>query len=214
MTNDGLMAEYLFKGDANDSSGGGHHGTVHGATLTTDRFGNANSAFHFCGPENYISIDPPPLMNDSAMSVSVWVRYDAFDPDGWSNCIIAQDNGNDEDQSQRVFQLSTWQGRIVWHRMVGARDPMCMRPIRMGTWLHVAAVYETGEHRIYLNGELHDRVPHRFWIHPSQPIHMLGRNNRSEAGERRGSTVRLRDLSRLLPRCRHTLAGRQDIHVA
>src|SRR5262245_58673818 len=51
----GLVAWYPFTGNANDSSGNGYHGTVLGPTLTTDRFGNANSAYNFDGNTNYIS---------------------------------------------------------------------------------------------------------------------------------------------------------------
>ncbi|MBF0232848.1 MAG: hypothetical protein HQK65_07400 [Desulfamplus sp.] len=50
---DGLVAEYLFGGNANDSSGNGNHGAVNGATLTTDRFGNSNSAYNFDGVNDY-----------------------------------------------------------------------------------------------------------------------------------------------------------------
>ena len=157
-------------------------GTVHGATPAPDRFGNAGRAFHFDGVDDYIVIDPPPTLNPDAMSVSAWVRYDALrHTAGWSDCIVAQDDGNDGDQSRRVFQLSTWQGgRIVWHRMMGARDPMCRLPFSVGAWVHVAAVYEHGEHRIYANGELHDSVRHSFWTHPSQPIH-IGRKGTDES---------------------------------
>ena len=37
----GLVAYYPFNGNANDESGNGNNGTVNGATLTADRFGNA-----------------------------------------------------------------------------------------------------------------------------------------------------------------------------
>jgi hypothetical protein len=109
------------------------------------------------------------------------VRYESIrTTEWWSESIVAQDDGNDDDQSRRVFQLATFHGgRIVWHRMVRARDPMCMRPIPVGVWLHVAAVYEEGEHRIYLNGERHDAVSHGLWTHPSQPIH-IGRKGTDE----------------------------------
>ena len=43
----GLMAYYPYTGNANDASGNGANGTVNSATLTTDRFGNANSAYDF-----------------------------------------------------------------------------------------------------------------------------------------------------------------------
>ena len=43
----GLVASYLFNGNAYDNSGKGLNGVVYGSTLTYDRFGNANSAYHF-----------------------------------------------------------------------------------------------------------------------------------------------------------------------
>ena len=45
---DGLVAGYEFNGNANDVKGNAN-GIVHGATLTTDRFGRANSAYAFDG---------------------------------------------------------------------------------------------------------------------------------------------------------------------
>jgi hypothetical protein len=43
----GLVGYWPFNGNANDESGNGNHGTVNGATLTTDRFGNAGKAYSF-----------------------------------------------------------------------------------------------------------------------------------------------------------------------
>jgi hypothetical protein len=40
----GLVASFPFTGNANDASGNGNNGTVTGATLTTDRFGNAKNS--------------------------------------------------------------------------------------------------------------------------------------------------------------------------
>jgi hypothetical protein len=45
----GLVGYWPFNGNANDISGNGNNGTVNGATLTTDRFGNTNSAYSFDG---------------------------------------------------------------------------------------------------------------------------------------------------------------------
>ena len=52
----GLVAYYPFNGNANDESGNGNNGTAYGATLTADRFGNANSAYSFNGTNNYIEV--------------------------------------------------------------------------------------------------------------------------------------------------------------
>lgn len=52
----GLVGYYPFNGNANDMSGNGYNGTVNGATLTTDRFGNINNAYSFNGTSNYIDL--------------------------------------------------------------------------------------------------------------------------------------------------------------
>ncbi len=52
---DGLLAAWEFSGNADDSSGNGNDGVVHGATLTTDRFGNVGSAYSFDGSNDHIA---------------------------------------------------------------------------------------------------------------------------------------------------------------
>ena len=51
-----LVAHYPFCGNANDVTNNANNGTVNGATLTTDHFGNANSAYSFDGINNYITV--------------------------------------------------------------------------------------------------------------------------------------------------------------
>ena len=48
----GLVGYWPFNGNANDESGNGNNGTVNGATLTTDRFGNAGKAYGFDGNQS------------------------------------------------------------------------------------------------------------------------------------------------------------------
>jgi len=85
--NDGLVAYYPFNGNANDESGNGNDGTVHGATLTEDRFDNANSAYDFKlnsynnGENPYIGegefindhiVVPTDLLNANFVTISIW----------------------------------------------------------------------------------------------------------------------------------------------
>lgn len=51
----GLVAWWPFNGNTNDESGSGNNGTNNGASLTTDRFGNANKAYSFNGTSSYIN---------------------------------------------------------------------------------------------------------------------------------------------------------------
>lgn len=71
----GLVAYYTFSGNANDVTGHGHNGVVMGATLTTNRFGQANSAYAFNGSNSMIIVsnsdDLQPLGD---FSVSVWMK--------------------------------------------------------------------------------------------------------------------------------------------
>ena len=49
-----LVAYYPFCGNANDESGNNNNPNFNNATLTADRFGNANSAYSFNGDRQYI----------------------------------------------------------------------------------------------------------------------------------------------------------------
>jgi hypothetical protein len=80
----GLVGYWPFCGNANDASGNGNNGTVNGATLTTDRFGNANSAYSFDGVDDRISLGN--ILNglgeaNQASTISIWVKStDGFIP--------------------------------------------------------------------------------------------------------------------------------------
>ncbi len=52
----GLIGWWGLNGNASDSSGNANNGTVNGATLSTDRNGNANSAYNFNGTSDYIAL--------------------------------------------------------------------------------------------------------------------------------------------------------------
>jgi uncharacterized repeat protein (TIGR02543 family) len=69
----GLVAYYPFNGNANDESFNGNNGTVNGATLTTDRFGNVNSAYSFDGTNDFISVPHASILNLSMFTIGVWV---------------------------------------------------------------------------------------------------------------------------------------------
>jgi hypothetical protein len=73
----GLVGYWPFCGNANDDSGNGNNGTVNGATLTSDRFGNANSAYHFNGNQENIKIQNSILPDTpTSFSISMWIKYD------------------------------------------------------------------------------------------------------------------------------------------
>ncbi|TDO83715.1 putative secreted protein (Por secretion system target) [Flavobacterium chryseum] len=87
----GLVAYYPFNGNANDTSGNGANGTVSGASLTSDRFGNSNTAYSFNGVSSYIDAVIPNIpKNNAARTISGWFKTnDAFsDPNKYDATIF------------------------------------------------------------------------------------------------------------------------------
>lgn len=70
-----VIAIYPFNSSASDVSGNNYHGTVYGASLTTDRFGNDNCAYGFDGIDDYIDFNNVLLPTDgSDWSLSLWYQ--------------------------------------------------------------------------------------------------------------------------------------------
>ncbi len=149
---EGLVAYYPFNGDANDESLNDNNGTVNGASLTTGRKGNSNSAYDFNGTSNYIEVP-----HDNSLSqigtISAWVNptanTDEFIVEKIStNATYPYDYrlwiGNDKDFMFRVVdeggeRLSVTSGSEV----------------KLNDWTFVTAVYNFEENylQIYVNGE-------------------------------------------------------------
>ena len=73
----GLVGEWLFDGNANDTSGNGNNGTVNGATLTTDRFGNSNKAYSFDGVDDYITTNSI-LWDFNSFTINFWIYISSY----------------------------------------------------------------------------------------------------------------------------------------
>jgi hypothetical protein len=142
-----LVGNWSFNGNANDESGNANHGTVHGATLTTDRFGNTNSAYSFDGVDDYIEVaDAASLDFEGDGTLSFWVKQEGdvgtilwkrayAGSNGWtayfgfSNSMIGYVNDN-----------ATWvQGSTI-----------------SSQWQHIALVSAQGTMKLYINGSLAD----------------------------------------------------------
>jgi hypothetical protein len=87
----GLVGYWPFCGNANDDSGNGNNGTVNGATLTTDRFGNSNSAYNFSQSGQYIDIGNNPSLNhqNSTFTMSAWINISEYSNFSYNNAIIS-----------------------------------------------------------------------------------------------------------------------------
>ena len=75
----GLRAYYPFSGNDNDASGNNNNPVFNNATLTSDRLGNPNSAYHFNGINNFIQIPNSSSLNTSnQLTLSAWIKPTGF----------------------------------------------------------------------------------------------------------------------------------------
>ena len=82
----GLVAYFPFNGNANDASGNGHNGTVSGATLTTNRFGQTNQAYLFGGTSAYITAPFSATVFSNDFTASVWFKASDI-ANGWPTLL-------------------------------------------------------------------------------------------------------------------------------
>jgi hypothetical protein len=89
----GLVGYWPFCGNANDESGNGNDGTVNGATLTEDRFGNANAAYDFDGVDDFIQhISSGPA--GTGISLSYWFNTTNYDNNEGVPSVVFSYGGN------------------------------------------------------------------------------------------------------------------------
>jgi len=173
---DGLVAEYLFDGDAKDSSGNERHGKVIGAVPCADRFGQPDRAYSFDGRDDYIVIDPAPPVNPEAFSLSVWCCYNANSrQEGWNGAIVSQHGF----LKNHAFQLSTLDAHITFHRFLIDPDLRVAAPLQREFWYHIAVTYENRTFRLYKNGKLESEQQGLLKPDPDEPLY-IGRKASDE----------------------------------
>ena len=151
---DGLVLYYSFDGNANDASGNGCNGTVHGAALTMDRFGNADSAYYFDGIDDYIDIGSS-LGGYSSFSEFAWVRTVSLKPRNnfiqSSNWYVDDPYGNDGG-----FDLAITNGYIKsWiNEPDRAADSELAGPyVVLDTWHLIGTTWDGSTHKLYFDGQ-------------------------------------------------------------
>lgn len=160
---DNPVAYYPFNNNANDESGNGNHGTVYGATITTDRFGNPNSAYEFDGVDDEINIGSQ-LKPSFPISVSTWVSVDDLTGGG---IIFRNDQWNGYAYYRGVTLQYNELGKIYVAVGNGFAAPWTRRDfltveslISTNEWCHIVAIYNSYNNmQIFFNGVEHSTEP-------------------------------------------------------
>ena len=145
----GLVAHYPFNGNAKDESGNGNNGTIYGATLTTDRFGNENSAFRFDGKDDYIDVisnKELKQIDSKTITVSTWINIQKP-----STGIIGL----------RPFWILYWTSSSTMTFYVGQskwKSVTAKSKVNNKKWHHWIGVYDGSMLKVYLDGELDNSI--------------------------------------------------------
>jgi hypothetical protein len=150
----GLVGYWPFNGNPNDESGNGNNGTVSGAILTTDRFGNNNGAYYFDGLTSYISGDGVNLpQGDSSRTVSLWVKTSGgFDANTGGNTGVVFNYGTLE-YKQR-FGVLLDDNSLNNYLCTQNNDYPTFNPVSNNSWTNIVWVYSNTNLYLYINGSL------------------------------------------------------------
>ena len=141
----GLVGWWPFNGNAVDESVNTNDGTVNGATLTTDRFGNANSAYSFDGVDDHVNLLYNSSLNCPAGTVNVWVNFNGI--------LNGQKNIFSQPQGRPQIVILDNKGRINWRASDGSfPSTSTINDLISNQWAMLTGVYSESNLSIYLNG--------------------------------------------------------------
>jgi hypothetical protein len=165
-SNSGLVGWWEFDGDTTDSTSFGNDGTISGTvTLTTDRFGNADSAYSFNGSTgSYITTTNQTGYDE--FSISAWV-YNTDGTTGDVRTIVSNSrdcgapacgttnrgfnlSGTYFDNEPRFGLFNSSDGVIYGIGDVGGAGTPA------NDWVHYTGTYDGSTIRLYRNGVLYD----------------------------------------------------------
>lgn len=151
----GLIAWWPFTGNAIDSSGNSHDGTVYGAVLTNDRFGNINSSYSFNGLNDYLQLGSSNFseidkLDSGNISISFWMNPTssagyAIMNFGWGFRIGLSGDYPFIPDFEHVGDDA---GNNKWYVGYGSDS------LKLGKWYHIIGVKDSQSLKLYVNGIL------------------------------------------------------------
>jgi len=160
---DGLVGYWPFDGNAKDQTSFENHGTVKGATLTTDRCQKRNSAYEFNGLDNVIEVaNSESLSNVESITMSAWILLDSMrsrEQGILTKWFQLQDCNKNTDAYELIVSKSNSTGNIP--KLVGATSRyfyyqnQSVDTIVNSIWQHVVFVHDKNSGgKLYLDGNV------------------------------------------------------------
>ncbi len=155
----GLVGYWPFTGNANDQSINLNNGTVNGATLIADRFGNPSAAYNFNGTSDHINVpNNSTLSGFNDMTISVWVNMSQF---SGIQAIVSKwfynlNCGNNSDNYAFSLSSNMLVSATNNNNLGGYTSPQTFTSGDLNVWKHFVMVSNSalGHQAIYINGVL------------------------------------------------------------
>ena len=163
----GLVGWWPFNGNANDESGNNNNGTVNGAILSADRFGNSNQAYNLNGVSDYIIIQNNSSLNVTLWSISAWVNPNGYNT-GNANYIVGK--GDDSNQGHYSLHFKSVSKKARPSSGFGSTGLYTdsYSNININNWVHITGSWDGNTMKVYVNGVLEDSI--------INPNHIQGTN--------------------------------------
>ena len=168
----GLVLYYPFEGNANDKSGNGHDGILHGATLTSDRSGKAQSAFDFDGLHDGIIVSHSSAWPvQQQLTLCGWVCPRDFYPGRCqANDMIHRGRTDNEsgmfalrymDCDDDCDEFSPSTERFGFNLYLNGLGQVVVGTtiVHPNNWYFVAGTYDGMSMKLYVNGALENTLP-------------------------------------------------------
>jgi hypothetical protein len=170
-----LVGWWPFNGNANDLSINANNGTVNGATLTADRFGNTNKAYNFNVSNwsfgtggDYIYIPYNPIFNFTNFTISSWVKRasagSSISPQPLSIIRRFQygyNNPNGETWALDIGHGTSANGSVLYGTVIQqspspALNFYCQstQSISLNQWSFITMTYSQNTIKLYINNQL------------------------------------------------------------
>jgi subtilisin family serine protease len=151
----GLKVHYSFDASAQDKSGNGNHGIIHGGTFTTDRFGNADKALQFDGIDDFVEIPNESDFDLQTFTISTIIKVGSLEKENWviskgpyfgNFTITIYDNEHDYWPGYAGCVYQTAEGNWSWLIPENA--------VPVGEFFHLAVTIDSSSFKSYINGDL------------------------------------------------------------
>ena len=159
----GLIAAFYFSGNANDSISR-INGTVRGASLATDRFGNAFAAYCFDGVNDYISLGTNSDLKQQIMSISLWVKINNYESNNLNYPAMPFINTRVRESVQfyEAYTIGLFFNNYKFNgsnlsSLQNLSVDISDNPARIDRWYHIVYMFDSDTSYLFLDGKFQQK---------------------------------------------------------